>query len=299
MPSTKLRKCWRCLIMQFKRKKVTLNLNFLKNIYSKKGTKRVVFMSACVIYFLSSTFFILNYGEGENALGAFGFSILNTFIYYLCLLPSTAKPVKLLRQMIVPASYIMASFLLLNFFPNLVTVFKLAFILCSVLIYYFLLLSFNVFFVVEEKGSVIPLLRPARTTFLLIQIVAAFFFFTAIYKIVLFDPFTEVTFLFQTFIVTVTSLFFAKSYWWSQNLEDEITSFVGNESLVIAFITGFTSIALSFYPTESFFRSLGISVVYYISINFFQSVVTHRFSNRLLFEYFVIGILALFFILFV
>ena len=275
------------------------NLSRLRNLYNSRNVKRFVFLTASVIYFLTSTFFILNYGEGENPYVAFTMSIVNILIFYFALIPSNANPGKVLNQMIVPASYIVASFLLLNFFPNLITLFKLAFILISVFIYYFLLLSFNVFFVVEEKGSVIPLLRPARTTFLLIQIVAAFFFFTAIYKIILTEPYAEITFIFQTAVVTFTVYLFSKSYWWSQNLEDEITSFVGNESLVIAFLTCFASIALSFYPTESFFRSLGLSVAYYICINFFQSVVTHRFSNKSLLEYFIIGALALFFILFV
>ncbi len=276
-----------------------LNLGRLRGLYNSRNVKRFVFVFAACVYFFTSLLFILNYSEGENPYVAFTFSLINIVVFYFTLLPSIAKPTRVLNQMVVPASYIVASFLLLNFFPNLVTLFKLAFIIVSVFIYYFLLLSFNVFFVVEEKGSVIPLLRPARTTFLLIQIVAAFFFFTAIYKIILTDPFAEVTFIFQTAVVTLTAFLFSKSYWWSQNLEDEITSFVGNESLVIAFLTCFASIALSFYPTESFFRSLGISVTYYICINFFQSVVTHRFSNRLLFEYFIIGALALFFILFV
>lgn len=280
---------------------VKFSLNFLQNLYNNKLNKRIAFLVSSFFYLILIYYYIsIDSTEGKNLFfTAFILSTLNILIFSLTIFPATLDFKKLCLQMIVPLSYVFSSFLLLYFFPNLIFVFKLAFVLFSFFIYYFLLLSFNVFFVVSKKGGVIPLLRPARTTFLLIQLLSTFFLFTAVYKIVLPEPLTEATFLLQTVIVFFVTYSFANSYWWSQDLEDEVTSFIGNESIVVAFLCSFVSIALSFYPTESFFRSLGVSVTYYICINFFQSIVTHKFFIRQLVEYLLLGLLALFFILFV
>lgn len=261
-----------------------------------KLNKRFLYLGASLSYFSVSLYFITFVPKNLLLNYAIIFSLLITFLFYVSMVPANFSYYKVLKQLPLPLGYIVASFLLLSFFPNLIFLFKLAFVIANVFIFYFLLLSFNVLFVVEHRGSVIPLLRPARTTFLLMQIITTFFLFTAIYKIVLPDPLTEVTFLLQTLVVFLCSFTFANSYWWSQHLEKEITSFVGNESMVIAFLTSFASLALSFYPTESFFRSLGVSIVYYICINFFQNVVTHKFTPRNLIEYFVLGAVGLVFI---
>ena len=280
---------------------VKFSLNFLQNLYNNKFNKRVAFLSSSFFYLVSIYYFILIDFENVNGLlfKAVTLATANVFIFFLVIFSATLDFRKLIFQMVVPLSYVFASFLLMYFFPNLIFLFKLSFVLFSFFIYYFLLLSFNVFFVVSKKGGVIPLLRPARSVFLLIQLLSTFFLFTIIYKIVLPEPLTEATFLLQTTIVFVLTYAFANSYWWSQNLEDEVISFIGNESAVVAFLCSFVSIALSFYPTESFFRSLGVSVTYYICINFFQSIVTHKFFTRQLVEYLLLGLLALFFILFV
>jgi hypothetical protein len=257
-----------------------------------KIPKRIAFIASTVIYFSLALFYILAFPTGFNLKLTFWFILISALVFLVTCLFITFSLKTIIKIAAVPVVYVTASFLVLNFFPNLNTLFKLAYVFFSTFLYYYLLLSINVFLVVHEKGSVIPLVRPAKTAFLLIEVVTLFLFFTAVYKILLVDPFTEITFVFQTLIIGVVSFLFAEQYWWSQDLENEITSFVGNESIVIAFLCIMFSISLSFYDSEAFFRSLALTTCFYISINFFQSVVTHRFKSNQFIEYFLISIIV-------
>lgn len=265
---------------------MTLSLNFVP--------KRYLFVASTVIFTGLGLVYGVILNDRNDLSLAFAFWAVSVVFLVLSLLSASRGVLTLLKVIVVPAVYVLATFLLLNYFPNLNTIFKTAFLIGSGLTYYFLILSINIFLVVHEKGSVIPLVRPAKTTFLLIEVVTLFLFFTAVYKMLLPEPFTEVTLVLQTIIVAVTSYLFVEQYWWSQGLENEITSFVGNESLVVAFLCSMFSISLSFYDTESFFRSLALTTCFFISINFFESIVTHRFNRKQFVEYTLISIVVAF-----
>jgi|GEM_PF-2872728 len=263
---------------------MALSLNFIP--------KRYFFVASTVVFTTFGVIFGIVLNEYNDLRLALVFSAISILFLIMSLLSASRGLLALLKVIVVPGVYILATFLLLDYFPNLNTIFKLTFLLASGLVYYFLLLSINIFLVVHEKGSVIPLVRPAKTTFLLIEVVTLFLFFTAVYKFLLPDPFTETTLIFQTIIIAVTSYLFIEQYWWSQGLENEITSFVGNESLVVAFLCAMFSISLSFYGTEAFFRSLALTACFFVSIDFFESIVTHRFNKKQFIEYFLISIVV-------
>lgn len=210
-----------------------------------------------------------------------------SFFYTQASIKTFFKPVPVLL------SHILSTLLILSYFPNLVLFFREGYIVFATVIFYFLLLSSNIFLVVSERGSVIPLLRPAKVTFLQLQIIIAFLLFTSIFKGNLIGPYVEATFLVQTAVIFTVCYAFSWVYWWSQQMEKEISSFTGNESLIIAFTVSFFSLSISFFEMETYFRSLLITAAFYICINFFQSVVNHKYSNKNLLEYALVGILVL------
>lgn len=266
----------------------------ISNIYSLIS-KRVKFGFITGINAILLAIYVLFFSDGFNLLIAFIFSLVSIFLFGLVLVFGITRH-NFAKSLPVPTIFIFSSFVVLHFFPNLNIYFKLAFAMFSASVYYFLLLSLNVFYVVEEKGSSIPLLRPAKTTFLLIEVTSLFLYFTVLYKFILPDPFTEVTFIVQSGIVLAVSFLFAMEYWWSQNMEQEITSFVGNESLTIAFIVCAVSLSLSFMSTEAFFRAMALIVTYYVCLSFFQSVVTHKLQKGQYLEYVFLALIVVLFL---
>ncbi|HHH14110.1 MAG TPA: hypothetical protein ENJ78_00185 [candidate division WWE3 bacterium] len=258
--------------------------------------KRILFLLTSLTFFSIGFFLILVKGEGTTITYNLLVSLLPLFMLLLSLSFGIRKQ-NLFKIVLMPSLLVISSYLLLSFFPNLNTFFKFSFIVFTSLVLYFMLLSLNVFLVVEEKGSTIPLIRPARTTFLLLEIYTFFLFVTSLYKVLLPDPLTEATFLFQFTLVFLITYFFAQAYWWSQNLESDISSFVGNESLTVAFFVLVIAISLSFFSTESFFRALSLVATYYVSINFIESVVTHKFIKSQYWEYFLITLLIILFLI--
>jgi len=259
--------------------------------------KRFKFGLSTFLYLSSGLFYILVYAPNISFKVSTLFAVISCILFIYPLIFGLVRGYDFSKILPVPIIFIFSSFFILNYFPNLNTYFKISFLLFSSLIYYFLLLSLNVFLVVQEKGSKIPLLRPAKTTFLLVEVISIFLFTTNVYKFILPDPFTEVTFILQIFLCFLVSYFFATQYWWSQDLEQDITNFVGNESITIAFCVSVIAASMSFFSTESFFRGLAISSVYYISISFFQSIVTHKFVKSQFIEYIFISFVVLFFLL--
>ena len=224
---------------------------FISSFYSLVS-KRILFLFSSLTFFAIGFLFILLKGEGASLRYTLFLSLIPILTLFISLGFGISKQ-NLFKVLLMPILMLISSYLLLSFFPNLNTLFKLSFIIFTSLVLYFTLLSLNVFLVVEERGSTIPLIRPAKTTFLLLEIYTLFLFITSLYKILLPDPFTEITFLLQIILVFVVVYFFAQAYWWSQNLENDISSFVGNESLTIGFFVSVIAISLSFFFYREFF----------------------------------------------
>lgn len=263
--------------------------------------KRYKFLAVSAAFFVLLVSFVITYSDYDvvqegivTELLLFSLISLVLFIYPIV---RQVRLDNLSRFTPVPLGYIFSSFLLLAYFPNLNILFKLSFALFSTFVFYYLVLATNIFLVVEEKGRTIPLVRAAKTVFLFIEIITLFFVYTTIYKTLLPGGLLEFSFLVQAFVVFIVSYLFAVQYWWSQNLEKEITSFVGNESLVIALLGGILAVSTSFFPLESFFKALVLSTFYYVSITFFQAVIMHKLEKSIYTEFLLITLVIICFVL--
>lgn len=263
--------------------------------------KRYKFLAVSAAFFVLLVSFVITYSDYDvvqegivTELLLFSLISLVLFIYPIV---RQVRLDNLSRFTPVPLGYIFSSFLLLAYFPNLNILFKLSFALFSTFVFYYLVLATNIFLVVEEKGRTIPLVRAAKTVFLFIEIITLFFVYTTIYKTLLPGGLLEFSFLVQAFVVFIVSYLFAVQYWWSQNLEKEITSFVGNESLVIALLGAILAVSTSFFPLESFFKALVLSTFYYVSITFFQAVIMHKLEKSIYTEFLLITLVIICFVL--
>lgn len=263
--------------------------------------KRYKFLAVSAAFFVLLVSFVITYSDYDvvqegivTELLLFSLISLVLFIYPIV---RQVRLDNLSRFTPVPLGYIFSSFLLLAYFPNLNILFKLSFALFSTFVFYYLVLATNIFLVVEEKGRTIPLVRAAKTVFLFIEIITLFFVYTTIYKTLLPGGLLEFSFLVQAFVVFIVSYLFAVQYWWSQNLEKEITSFVGNESLVIALLGSILAVSTSFFPLESFFKALVLSTFYYVSITFFQAVIMHKLEKSIYTEFLLITLVIICFVL--
>lgn len=263
--------------------------------------KRYKFLAVSATFFVLLVSFVITYSDYDvvqegivTELLLFSLISLVLFIYPIV---RQVRLDNLSRFTPVPLGYIFSSFLLLAYFPNLNILFKLSFALFSTFVFYYLVLATNIFLVVEEKGRTIPLVRAAKTVFLFIEIITLFFVYTTIYKTLLPGGLLEFSFLVQAFVVFIVSYLFAVQYWWSQNLEKEITSFVGNESLVIALLGSILAVSTSFFPLESFFKALVLSTFYYVIITFFQAVIMHKLEKSIYTEFLLITLVIICFVL--
>lgn len=258
-------------------------------LFDQSINKRYKFLFSTFIFLILQLVFILFYSDfdaikqGISGVLILFFIISVTVFLYPIVFQLTLS--NLPKISFVPFGYVISSFLLLTFFPNLNILFKFSFSVFSALVFYYLVLATNIFLVVEEKGRTIPLVRPARTVFLFIEIVTIFFVLTATFKNLLPSGIVEFTFIAQAFVVFIISYFFALQYWWSQNLEQELNSLVGNESFVVAIIMSITALSLSFFALESFFKALALTTVYYVCISFFEAVVLHKLNKSLYTEF--------------
>lgn len=263
--------------------------------------KRYKFLAVSSGFFILLVFFIISYSDydivREGIVAELTLYSLFSLILFIYPIVRQVRVNNLIRFTPVPVGYLFSSYLLLAYFPNLNIFFKFSFALFSAFVFYYLVLATNIFLVVEEKGRTIPLVRAAKTVFLFIEVITLFFVFTTIYKTLLPGALMEITFMWQSFMIFILVYLFAGQYWWSQNLEKEITSFVGNESLVIALLGSVLSLSLSFFPLESFFKALILATFYYVSVTFFQAVIMHRLEKSIYTEFLLITLVIISFVL--
>lgn len=150
-------------------------------------------------------------------------------------------------------------------------------------LFYLLLLSTNIFLVVTEKGSSIPLLRPAKTVNFLITVVATFIFYTLIYKIPL-------PFYLQAILGFLATLIVTGQYWWGQQLEKAVKGSYGSETLLIGLIVLEAALALSFIYLDAYFRSLVLTTTFYTALGIFQAIVEHQQLKRVVGEHILVAL---------
>ena len=166
-------------------------------------------------------------------------------------------------------------------FPNFSSFFKTIFYGVYFILYYILLLSLNIFNVAGEKP--IPLLRAAYTSSFLVTTFTAFPIFTLIYK-------WSTGIVFETLLVFVFSLLLSFQSLWSAFLPKNNAIPAFRTSLIVSIIMVQTALVFSFYPMESFFRSLLLSTFFYIYLGFSHQYLKRTLNSKSVFEYAFVGL---------
>jgi len=234
-------------------------------------------------------------------------SINYLFIYLFILFPSLMliyvkkeafnfKELGFLELFIIPLSYIFSVFHILYFFSNINLLLKGSFIFGSAIFYYYILLALNIFIVSDIKKIIMPLQRPAEIVTLLGIILSGFFFFTTANKLILPSPIEEFTLPFLVVLCSFFSYYVSKTYFWTQTLDNEKITFIGKESLMVSFLIGSMSFALFFFNIESFFKSLILTNILYVSLSYIENLLSNRLYQRTVIQYILTFIFIILFI---
>lgn len=192
---------------------------------------------------------------------------------------------------LLPVHLIIGFVLSVYYFPNLaLPIIILGYIAFGVLNYIVFLVN-NIFLVIQEKGSLIPLYSVAITWVQILIIVIAIPFYSGVYKLPL-------NILLQGLIVLVSSSLFYIYTIWGITFDTDVKKTDSREKLAIvfyfAFITYITGLAVSFIPTETFLKAMFVAAVNMFSIAYIYAHYKNRITTRLLLEY---GIICLIFFL--
>ena len=177
-------------------------------------------------------------------------------------------------SLIMPFFLLLALFFISYFFQSLSLSFNVLFSVVATIIYYFTLLSINVFLVAEDRQNGIPLLRPAGTYAFLIVQFALFLLVALLYKI-------PVPILGATPMAFFIVYFLGLSYFWSQG---EIALGRGL-AITVAILSSQFFYALSFFPMEDLFRSLIVNAGFYVLVNTLYSLEKNTFRTKQIVEY--------------
>lgn len=166
-------------------------------------------------------------------------------------------------------------------FPNFSGYFKTVLYGVYFLTTYTLLLSLNIFNVASEKP--IPLLRAAYTSSFLITTFTAFPILTLMYKGTL-----GITV--ETILVFILTLLLSFQSLWSVFLPKNVAGPSLKTALLVSLLMAQTALVFSFFPMESFFRSLLLSTFFYIYLGFSHQYLKKTINAKSVFEYAFVGL---------
>lgn len=166
-------------------------------------------------------------------------------------------------------------------FPNFSGYFKTVLYGVYFLTTYTLLLSLNIFNVASEKP--IPLLRAAYTSSFLITTFTAFPILTLMYKGTL-----GITV--ETILVFILTLLLSFQSLWSVFLPKNVAGPSLKTALLVSLLMAQTAFVFSFFPMESFFRSLLLSTFFYIYLGFSHQYLKKTINAKSVFEYAFVGL---------
>lgn len=167
-------------------------------------------------------------------------------------------------------------------FPNFSRFFTTIFLAVYFLVFYVLLLSLNIFNVASEKT--IPLLRAAYTTSFLVTTFTIFPIFTLIYKL-------RLNLFWESLLVLIVVALLSFQSLWTVFLPKNVIKTSLTTSLIISFLMVQTSLVFSFFPLESFFRSLLLSTFFYIYLGFTHQFLRKTLKIKTIIEYTVVGLI--------
>ncbi|MBU1104316.1 hypothetical protein L6255_00955 [Candidatus Parcubacteria bacterium] len=234
---------------------------------------RFILASAITLAFLAYCFLLPAGFRLQAALIGFTGSFLVTVLA----LGFARKNKSFLISLIIPFFLSLALFFVSYFFQSLSLLFNALFCVIATIIYYFTLLSLNVFLVSEEKEIEIPLLRPASTFAFLIVQFTLFLIVALIYKI-------PILLLVATPITFFVCYFMGRAYFWSQG---ELGLGRGL-AIVVALFCSQLFYALAFFPLEDLFRSLVVNAGFYTLVSSLYSLEKNTFRTKQVLEYLTI-----------
>lgn len=167
-------------------------------------------------------------------------------------------------------------------FPNFSRFFNAVFLAVYFLVFYVLLLSLNIFNVASQKS--IPLLRAAYTTSFLVTTFTIFPIFTLIYKI-------NLNLFWESFLVLAVVVILSFQSLWTVFLPKNVIKTSLKASFIISALMVQTALVFSFFPLESFFRSLLLSTFFYIYLGFAHQYLRKTLKIKTIIEYSVVGLI--------
>lgn len=190
---------------------------------------------------------------------------------------------KMLLGILTPLVYLTSTYFVFIKFPLINLPFKLALAVVFSVFYYYLLLSVNAVLVSALENKFFPLLRVGKTLLYITTLFAAFLAYTIIYKF-------EYIFIFYFLSVFLVTFLLSIAYFWTQKVGagEYVIKPAFFESLIISVLVSEVALALSFFPTESFFRALFASSSFYVLLGLSDSITTHRVNRRMYIEYILI-----------
>jgi len=207
---------------------------------------------------------------------------------------SSISDYKSLLVLILPLGLTLGVLLTLYFFPNFSFIFKLLGLSVVGLLYYLINLVNNIFLVVGERDDIIPLYRVAITWSQILLVIVSIPLFAGIYKI-------SVTPLLQAGYGGLLAFSFTLYFFWNLGFDRRVRKIASVDLIVNCLLCAFfvvsTSLAISFIPAESFLRALFSASVLLFGLNYLDAYMKNRINSNLMYQYGVISLIFLIFIL--
>lgn len=215
-----------------------------------------------------------------SGLGIAGFVFLSGLFAVLALWEYLSG-IEYITLLTLPVFFSLGMGSLVLLFPNFSWYFKTIIYGVYFLTTYTLLLSLNIFNVASEKP--IPLLRAAYTSSFLITTFTAFPILTLMYK-------GTLGIITETLLVLILTLLLGFQSLWSVFLPKSAVGISLRTALLVSLLMAQTSFVFSFFPMESFFRSLLLSTFFYIYLGFSHQYLKKTINPKSVFEYAFVGL---------
>jgi len=182
---------------------------------------------------------------------------------------------------ILPLQLVLASTLFFFFYPNLGYLFKLMMLGIFSFLYYIVSLVDNIFLVIQDREEQIPMYRVASTWSQILSVIIAIPLYSSIFKL-------NLLFIWQSLFVFISALLFSFYQFWILRFDKDMKKVKVGEFILLNLLAGFlvlaTSLSISFFPTESFLRSLFVSSVLMFSLNYVQSHLKNDINDKFLYQ---------------
>lgn len=242
--------------------------------------KKARFLSSAILltFFLTFTPVI----SRDHSLYFIILVVLSSLVFTAFCLWDYLSGLEFITLLTLPAVFSLGMVSILFQFPNFSLFFRVFFYFIFFALFYTVLLSLNIFNVAAEKP--IPLLRAAYFSSFVITIFSIFPILTLIYKSHLPLGLGLAAVCLLTFILSFQSV-------WTVFLPaPPDLSLVFKMSLIIAGLVAETGLVFSFFPMESFFRSLLLSTFFYIYLGFAHQYLRKNLNTRSVVEYSLVAL---------